>query len=745
MSEIQSRDSQLRSATAPTTASIPWTVPGRKPDPRASLAAHRKLALWVGGTTAVLGLAVALIAGHPKYLAEASVRVSPNFPKTLQEDVEPRFNSNSDYHDYVQQQVVEIQSPLTTADALKQLGAKRTLWQRPGETDYRAAERLMWALKVQGVAGTYLITVGLQGTHAKGLADIVNAVVASYLARQQGQELNGSDQRVQLLVSRRAQLEDQIDARRRQESELGGELGVSTFESGFVSPYDKMVGDANAALDRAGRNLIEVQARLTALQEHQRRMNQLEVDSTAQQMLASDHDVSGANAQLTAERETAAVELQGLGPNHPGRPALENQIKNIDTEISQTNATALLSIRAMLRQSRDTKQRQEISSAQANVDEARLADDGIENEVAKLRASSAAFGAKYNQALSNRDEIDRLQKNVQAIDDRTNFLRLEAPAPGFVRSESPATTPDIALRGGRRKIFALFAVVALMLAVAVPIGVDLIDPKIKTSSELEAILGFTPLGVVKRGSNRPASESIRRVALAVIRERRVSGVRSFVLAPIRGHAGTTALALALARELNELGKPTVAIEANQFAPDARYASVHAAHNGVVNGHANGGVNFHLNGKPINGNNAGGVLERKTHSVARVDGRLPERTAICRHFGGPTLTLDCIESLVALALTTNDIVILDAPPLMDSADAEMLIQMEAAAILVVREGRDVMPEVVAAARTLERLSPPVVGAILNGIEIDEGRADEPQLSIPSAIAGDSPPALEADRI
>jgi succinoglycan biosynthesis transport protein ExoP len=738
MSDIQISDPLLRPAVVPATPSIPWTVPGRKPEPWASLRAHRTLALWMGGVTAVLGLAVALIAGHPRYLAEASVRVSPNFPKTLQEDVEPRFNSNSDYHDYVQQQVVEIESPQTTADALKLLGAKRSLWQRPGETDYRAAERLMWALKVQAVAGTYLITVGLEGKRAKGLAEIVNAVVASYLARQQGQELNGSDQRVQLLVSRRAQLEEQIDAHRKQESQLGAELGVSTFASGFVSPYDKMVGDANAALDRAGRNLIEVQARLTALQDHQRRMNQLEVDSTAQQMLASDHDVTLANAQLTAQRETAAIELQGLGPNHPGRPALENQIKNIDQEISQTNSAALLSMRAILRQSRDTKQRQEISEAQAHVDEARLAKDGIENEVAKLRASSATFGAKYNQALSNRDEIDRLQKNVQAIDDRTNFLRLEAPSPGFVRSESPASTPDMALKGGRRKIFGLFAVVALMLAVAAPVGVDLIDPKIKTAGELEAVLGFAALGVVKRGSNRPARESIRRVALAIIRERRVSGVRSFVLAPIRGHAGTTALALALAHELNELGRPTVAIEANQFSPDARYVSVHGPHNGLVNGQANGGVN----GKAINGNSAG-ALERKLHSVAGADGRLPERTAICRHLGRPSLTLECIESLVALALATNDIVILDAPPLMDSADAEMLIQMPTAAILVVREGRDVMPDVVAAARTLERLSPPAVGAILNGIAIDEDVAGEHQLTMPLAIAGESPP-LESYR-
>jgi succinoglycan biosynthesis transport protein ExoP len=712
-------DMQRTAALKSQTSSMPWIVPGRKPDLRASLTAHRRLALWTAVVTLVLGLAVALIAGHPKYLAEASVRVSPNFPKTLNEDVEPRFNSNSDYHDYVQQQVVEIASPVTMAAALTRLGAARSLWQRAGETDYRAAERLMWALKVNAVPGTYLITVGLEGNRAQGLADIVNAVVDSYLARQQGQELNGSDQRVQLLVAGRAQLEHQIELDRRQESALAGELGVSTFAEGFVSPYDKMIGDASAALDLAGRNLIEVQARLTALQDHQRRVSRLEVDSTAQQMLASDHDVAAAAAQLTAQRETAAIELQGLGPNHPGRPALERQIRNIDQEISRTNGAALLSMRTMLQQNRDTKQRQEISEAQAHVDEARLAADGIAAEVAKLRASSATFGAKYNQALSNRDEIDRLQKNVQAIDDRTNFLRLEAPAPGFVRSESPAQTPDIALKGGRRKIFALFVVMALMFAAALPVGVDLTDPKIKTADELGAILGFAPLGVIGDGSDRRARESLRRVALAIIRERRVSGVRSFVLTPIRGHAGTTALALALARELNRLGRPTVAIETNQFSPDARYAIAGGSRDGPSNGAG-----------AANGNSA-----RYHHAIVQVDGMLPERIPICRHFGGPTLTLECIESLIALALATNDLVILDAPALADSADAEMLIQMPAAAILVVREGRDLMPEVVAAARTLERISPPVVGAILNGIAIDHGAGAERLLATTLAIAAD----------
>ena len=581
-----------------------------------------------------------------------------------------------------------------------------------------------------------------------GLAAIVNAVVAAYLARQQGEELNGSDQRVQLLIDRRAQLELQIEARRKQESQLAGELGVSTFAPGFASPYDKMVGDASAALFAASRNLIEVQARLTALLDHQQRMNRLEVDSDAQQMLAGDHDLTGANAALMAQRQAAVVQLQGLGRNHPGRPALEEEIKNIDRTVAQSNSTAMHSLRGMLLQNRDTKERQEASAAQARVDEARLTTDGINQEVNKLRASSAIFGAKYNQALSNSDEIARLQKDIQTIDDRVNFLRLEAPSPGFVRIGSPAQTPDIALKGGRRKIFGLFLFAALVLALALPTGIDLVDPKIKTCGELEALLGFAPLGLVEEGSGRIARESLRRVAFAIIREWRASGVRSFVLVPVRDRAGTTALALALARELSRLGKPAVAIEGNQFAPDRRYRARHESVQEDAGQHNGARSIKGVSGSQGDGSSASPSrfsIEPRSHSIVDADGLLPARIPICRHLNGPGLTLECIESLIALALATNDLVILDAPGLLNSADAEMLIQMPAAALLVVRQDRDLMPEVIAAARTLEKLSPPVVGAILNGIARDEGSLNQRPLRATAAPAVDSrsPAVVEAN--
>ena len=112
-------------------------------------------------------------------------------------------------------------------------------------------------------------------------------------------------------------------------------------------------------------------------------------------------------------------------------------------------------------------------------------------------------------------------------------------------------------------------IAAFMLAIGVPTGVDLIDPRVQTLDELEGILDFPPLGVVRHGSSRTvnepsdlaitedsdrlASESLRRVAFAIIREWRASGVRNFVMVPVSGSAGNTALTLALALELSNLG------------------------------------------------------------------------------------------------------------------------------------------------------------------------------------------------
>lgn len=700
-------------ATAPQTVAIPLAVPGRKPTPRASLRAHRLIAAIIFVTLTALGLYLANLYGRAGYRTEAAIRVSPTVPVSMPEDFDQRFTSSADYQTFVQQQVVEIDGPDTAGAALDLLGPRRSLWQRPGETNRHAAERLAWDLDVRWVPGTYLITVGLEGQKPAALAQIVNAVVQAYLTRQQAEAMSGNDASSHLLLDHKADLQRQVDSKRAQLSGFAQTLSVSDLDKGAGTPYDRMLDDSNVALDRARRDLVKAKAHLDAMVADQQRMKSVDLDPAAEQMLANNSTINSAKSELIARREADFLELGGLGPHHPGRPELEREISQIDAEIARTNNSAVGQLGSVLRGNRDTTAREETSRAQAAVDEAQQIEQNLETQDTALRQQVASFSAQYSQALAVREDMESLRKQILDINDRVNMLRLQNHSPDMVQLETAAPIPDTPENGKRRKIFLVFTLAALFLAVAVPVAIDLMNPIIGDPAEIEAILGFPLLGVAFGTASRGGRDAMRRIALGILREHRASGTRSFVLSAVRPHAGTTMITLALARELSDLGVRTAALEANASNSDARYLSVSA--NSVASDSAVRGINIV---RPNRSRLPTGSLRNPYHSIVPATDAQPDRIPICRHDGGPKLKFECIDGLVQLALADHDIVLIDAPAVLNSPDPGMLVQTPAAAILIVREGRDQLCDVTAAARELERLRPPAVGAIASLVPLED---------------------------
>ncbi|HEV3112093.1 MAG TPA: hypothetical protein VGY99_16525 [Candidatus Binataceae bacterium] len=674
-------------------------APGRKIAPLASLRRHRTAAVVVGISLMLLGAIVAVLKGKPTYAAEAAIRISPVFSKTLQEDVELRFNSNSDYREFVQQQVVDIDSYETAQAALRQLGSRRWLWQRRGETDRRAAERLMAAVAVHPVPDTYLVTIGLEDAKRAGLADIVNAVAAAYLARQQSQELYGSDRRVELLQARRKELEGQIKDDAQRQAEIGQELGVSTFEEKFINPYDKALMDGSSALETARRERIDAGGKLNALRSHIKRILDLQIESQAQEVLANDRALGDLRTELYRRRAVVFLQLRGLAPGHPGRPALLAELADIDRELARITEQALDRIRTMLLESRANKAQEELSEAVAKVDQTRSTEAGLAKQLDALRGQVTEFTNRYNEALTLRTRSDRARKQTDEIDDRINFLTLESKAPGFVRLASAARPPEIPVKGGKTKIFLLFAIAGVGLGGAIPVAIDYLDPRVLSAAELHKILGFPPLGITLEGSERltvRGRDLVKRIALGIARERRASGNRLFVLTACHDGAGVTTLVLELAREIAALGVSAVAVEANVEHVDKRYRLL-ASTPGLI--------------EALSGN----VPLEETVSPAA--GELPARMALGSIFDFHRVwKVEVLRDLFARLSEQYDVVLIDAPALLDSAEPELLIGLPAAAILVVMAG-EYSAVVRKATQLLERFSPPVVGAVFSRVNQD----------------------------
>lgn len=687
----------------PTGAVSSWIVPGRKTDPVASFRAHRKLALYLALGVLALGVILALVLAPRTYRAQAKIRVTPTYVASLSPNSEVRFDTSVEYHDYVEQQIYEIGSYATAARALKLLGPKRGLFQRPDETPRRATERLMRLISIRAVPDSYLVTVALEGSDPKATAEVVNAVARAYLERHSEQEQQLNRERMRQLAERKSQLENQIKLRSGQLDQIAQELGTSSFDPKMENPFDKIRGGAAKALGGSKQALIEAQARLQALRAEQASLKGLELDSAAEQLLVTNGGLTDATAELRKQREATFLELRGLSPNHPGRGALEQKIADINAEIERVKDNALNSLRSMLRQRRSTTAQQQLDAAEAKVEQAQREEQGFETQLANLDQKAASFASKYDQGLVLEADVRRDQKEIQDIESRLNSVLTEAHTPGIVQLESQARVPDFPQKGKRRKIGLVFAMLALVLGAGVPTLIDLTDPAVRTVTELEEVVGIPALGMAELGGNGeplPSRDLLRRIALAIIRERRGSGNRVFVLTSVDKGGGTTSLALALERELTLLGANTAALEANPLSPDPRYRqprlvdrnSANPATNGAVSDHKKRGTRPQLQLNDVHHNCLSHIVLARPHGELEIAPELLQR-------------------LLDDQLAERDIVLLDTPPLLDCADTEMLIQMPAATILIVRAGRDRVDRIKAAAKAIARISPPVVGTVL----------------------------------
>jgi Mrp family chromosome partitioning ATPase len=169
--------------------------------------------------------------------------------------------------------------------------------------------------------------------------------------------------------------------------------------------------------------------------------------------------------------------------------------------------------------------------------------------------------------------------------------------------------------------------------------------------------------------------------------------------------GTTTMVLDLAHELGQLGLRTLAVEASARKSDPRYL----AGSEPVASPAPAGLMAALLGH--------GEVDA---SIVPASGRSPDRLPLGpppedRRLPG----MDRIGVVLQHLLTRYDLVLLDAAPLLLSADTELLVPRVEATVLVVEAGSVSRGEVKRAGHVLSRLDPAAVGAVLNRVRIYDG--------------------------
>jgi succinoglycan biosynthesis transport protein ExoP len=664
---------------------------GRGIKPIVSLLQHKFLALGVFGIMTGLAVPGALVMGKHLYYTEAAFLVSPRFMKNLNADQELELQSNSQYREYVQQQVKTVNRYDVVSDALKRLGEKRWLWQQRDEPDRSAVERLAGTLQVRPVPDTYLVTIGLESVKKDGLSDLINAVLDVYVEKAKAEEFYDSGDRITKLKEERIKALQDVEQESKRRTAIAQELGVTTFSEAMLNPYDQLLIKTRDAFDSAKRHRIDVEASLASL-EAKGPDNRSAVEAFAQEMVDRDAGLSGLKSNLNLRRAALLQKLSGLTADHPGRNAIEKELADISEEVTKSSDVLLNRFRSML-----------LTQKRSLVDQARQIENNLSAEVAVQGAHAEQYAALYNEALGIAVDLERSRKRVNTINDRIDYLFLETNAPGFVRIVTRAREPLSPSKSGHKRWFGMLFLMGVVLALVAPMAADLIDPRVHVPGELQKVTGFPPLASIfdknEKGAEGLIHDQLVRLATRIERDCRVNDTRVIVMTSSKAAEGTTTMALDLANTLDELGVRTLVVEANRFKPDPRYGDETDRK----------GLTELLDGRAS-----------IDEVVVPGNGELPDRIGVGdiegrAHLGG----IDALALVFQQINRLYSVVLIDTAPLLLSAETEMMVGLADATLLVVQAAGISKAEIKRASQTLERLAPPVVGAILTRMKIFKG--------------------------
>ncbi len=651
----------------------------------ASLRSHWLMALAVFVLITAIGLPAAWFLGTPKFSATAVIFVSPKFLANLEDDKEFDLQSNSQYRDYVQQNVRTINRFDILKDALTRIGPLQSVWVRPKETLDHAAERLQGALGVEPVPDTYQIAITLETTKKNGLAELVNAIATTYLERAKSEEFYGSDSRIKNLLQDRARLQHDIEEKQARRLELAQELGVSSFTENFLNPYDRLLVTAKEAASEARKTKIEADAQVGAFDDGQRAGGTEALRAFALDQTEKDPSILSMTANLNARRTVLVGSISGLAPNHPGRKAAERELAAIEKERQDAYQKLVDSYSKML-----------LDERRADAYKATRVEQNLNAEVARQASQATSFTRSYQEGLQLGLEIDRARKRFDSIQQRVDFLSLEKTAPGFVRLFSSARQPDQAVKGGRTKVFAAFVAVAFLLGLITPIGADVLDPRLRSPRAVEALLGFPLVAWLMEKKEAGADfhrEQILRLANRLNQDQQTNQSRIFAFTAVKARGGVSTIVMETAQALDHLGVPALAVEANAYRADPRYRKPHSR-----------GLTVMLTGhQDLHG------------AVVEGDEELPDRIPVGDLVNEKNLP--DIQNLIGVLRQAGEsysIVLVDIPPILVSADAEYIARAADVVVLVVEAESVTKAELRRAARSLERIHAPAVSVVLNRV-------------------------------
>jgi polysaccharide biosynthesis transport protein len=424
--------------------------------------------------------------------------------------------------------------------------------------------------------------------------------------------------------------------------------------------------------------------------EHQR-----EVPATAgrsmMDMRLQDNGLQAMRNEVVKRNEELHRVTAGLQDGHPAKkPALDEQDeikRRLKAKESEFEGVAMVNTRARF---------------VAALEETRQVEKELSDRVTDLQSQANQFAVTFREAVRYSGEIKKREQELADMRSRLNYLQTESNALGFTRLITPAL-PALTPQGiGKTKVLLALALASMALTLLIPLTLDFFDKRVITVGDAERAMriGSAAWLVDTQDSATKilSRDQFRRFASTLRRNRARGTSNVFSFSSVKVGGGTTSTVLELARTLVELGSRTLVIDADSLTDHSVFSSDQPGLTDLLIGKAH----------------AGQVVQSQRHFGMHLN-VVPYGQSV----DSGIKRLDVFKNALQDWSEQFDMVLIDLPPLLPCADAELLIDTIGQVFLVVEAEVLNKADVVRARVQLERMDPNAVGLIVNRVPVETG--------------------------
>ena len=533
---------------------------------------------------------------------------------------------------------------------------------------------VMGNITVQPVAGSRLVDVSYSDTSPTRAQRIANGYADAFMT-------SNLDKRFQANASAKTFLEDKIQQLKLRLEESEKRLLAFAQEQQIVDVNDKTsiaesnLASANAALG----NLISERTKNEQLWRQAEAGNDIGL-----QQLLSDKTIE----DLRAKRKDLAIEyqqkLQTFKPSYPDMVQIKNQLDEIDRQLKGEAQTIKESLKGAY----------EASLAQEQEMHKRV--ETLKQQVLDLQKRSIQYNILKREVDTNRELYTSLLQRYKEVDVASGvgannvFVVDRAELPGGPSS------PNL-----RRAIL-----MSLLLGIGAGLGtaylLERLDNKVRSAEQLELASGLTTLGVIpnvkdvesEAADTRSAlNEAFRSLCTALQFASDQGLPRTITITSSGPGEGKSLTSLAIAKHFAALGRKVLLVDA-----DLRNPSLHLK----LKGDNAAGLSNYLTGACTPPE----VMQKtEIANLAFIaSGPLPPNAADL--LAGPKML-----SLVSIGCEVFDLIVIDGPPVLGLADAQLLSSAASATVFVVAAGGARVGVIRGALKRLQMARANVLGTIL----------------------------------